>query len=334
MRQAHSSSDAVMNDANEDSLLGTSVLFARVSRHSERAIIPVNEAALDSGSKALPFYCVHSASGVAGADFLDLGRHLGPDVRFFGIQAPPKQLCDEQFGRSVESVADYYADALVRFQPEGPFLLGGYCVGGVIALAMAENLRARGRQVGPLFVIDGVPENTGVRPRRWTLRYARELALNIRGWMRHSDLLRNRNLRSLMWSITNNASAIGRGALGLKRGQRWGGGYGIEGIMDVSRYPPEHKAFINRLFAALFRYAPPAYTGEVVVYEANVKPLLSLPQIGQIWREYAPRAEVVEIVGTHISMMHDPYVGLLASDMRQRIANYFAAAPALARAAG
>ncbi len=222
---------------------------------------------------------------------------------------------ETEFGKSVESIADYYAEALVKLQPEGPFLLGGYCVGAVIALAMANNLRARGRVVGPPLAIDGVPENSSAALRRWTPQYWLELARNVRGWFNHGDLMRNRTLQSLIWSISNNASAIGRSAMDLKRGQKFGGGYAIEGIMDVSRYQPDHKSFINRLFAALFAYAPKDYSGDVVVYEATVKPLLYLPQIGRIWRKLAPRSEVVGIAGTHISMMHEPYVDALAKDM-------------------
>jgi thioesterase domain-containing protein len=44
-----------------------------------------------------------------------------------------------------------------------------------------------------------------------------------------------------------------------------------------------------------------------------------------MWRKFAQDAEVVEIVGTHISMMHEPYVASLASDIRKRIDSYFAA---------
>ena len=83
------------------------------------------------------------------------------------------------------------------------------------------------------------------------------------------------------------------------------------------RYQPVHRSFVNRLFQALFAYAPKSYSGNVVVYEANVKPLLYLPQIGRIWQQYARQAEIVEIVGTHIGMMHEPYVDALADDMLQ-----------------
>lgn len=300
----------------------TLALFAMTSRDSERAILPLNNGALDADSPLPAFYCVHSASGVAGSDFVDLAGRLEPCIRFFGIQAPPKQMQDAEFGKSVESLADHYAAALVQFQPTGPFLIGGYCVGAVIALALANNLRARGRQVGPLIAIDGVPENTGSALHRWQPAYWLELIRNVYGWINHGDLMRSRTLSSLLWSVSNNASAIAKGMLGLKRGQKIGGGYTIEGIMDVSRYLPAHKSFIERLFNALFAYIPAKYFGDVLVYEASVKPLLYLPQIGHIWRNLAPRSEVVEIVGTHISMMHAPYVDALAKDIGQRTARF------------
>jgi thioesterase domain-containing protein len=303
----------------------TLALFAHASRNSGRAIVPINDCALNAGTPRPAFYCVHSASGVAGTDFLDLARRLEPTIRFYGIQAPPKQMPDTQFGNSVESIADYYANALAEFQPTGPLLIGGYCVGAVIALAMVDKLRALGREVGPLLAIDGVPENTGAALSRWSPRYWLELARNVRGWFNHGDLMRTRTLHSLLWSISNNASAIGKGAIGLKRGQKLGGGYAIEGIMDVSRYPPVHRSFVNRLFQALFAYKPNRYTGNVIVYEATVKPLLYLPQVGRLWQEFARQAEVVEIVGTHISMMHEPYVESLANDLRKRIDAFFSA---------
>jgi thioesterase domain-containing protein len=304
----------------------TTALLGRASRNSDRVILPINDSALAKDAQSPAFYCVHSASGVAGTDFLALAQLFEPSIRFYGIQAPPKQIQDVNFGGSVESLADYYAEALVKFQPKGPIVLGGYCVGAIIALEMADNLRARGREVGPLIVIDGVPENTGVAL-RWTLRNWIDVASNLRGWLVHGDLMRNRTLRSLAWSLTNNAYSIAKAAVGLKRGQKLGGGYSIEGMMDLSPYQPPHRLFIDRLFAALFAYVPKPYSGSVVVYEAKITPLLYLPQIGRTWRAFTPQAEVVDIIGTHISMMREPYVDSLAKDMRMRISEYFSKIP-------
>jgi thioesterase domain-containing protein len=313
-----------MNASSDtDPMRNTTALFARASRNSGRVILPINDIALRADAPVPAFYCVHSVSGVAGSDFLDLARRFEPTVRFYGIQAPPIEIEDAEFGSSVESLADHYSDALVKFQPEGPFVLGGYCVGAVIALAMAQSLRARSREVGLLVIIDGAPENTGAPLRHWIPRYWLELARNLRHWIAHGDLVRGGSLQSLMRSLSSNVSAIGRIAIGLKRGQKLGGGYAMDGMMDLSIYPPAHRQFINRLYAALFAYVPTEYPGEVVVYEAKTTPLLYVPQIGRIWRTLASQSEVVGIVGTHISMMHEPYVEALAKNLHRRIAEFF-----------
>ena len=301
----------------------TSSLFGLTSRNSQRAISPINDCAVGNDSKLPAFYCVHSVSGVAGTDFLDLAERLGPSIRFYGIQAPPKLMPDVEFGKSIDSIAQYYTDTLVEFEPTGPIMLGGYCVGAVIALAISEKLQARGREVGPLVAIDGVPENIKLALWRWEPLYWVELVRNLFGWFNHADVVRSRSIHSLSWSISRNLSALGKGLLGLDRARKIGGGYAVESIMDVSRFQPVHVSFINRLFNALFAYTAPKYSGHVIVYEAAVKPLLQLPQIGRKWRKLGTNVEVVEIIGTHNTMMHEPYVDALAEDLRERIENFF-----------
>jgi len=76
-----------------------------------------------------------------------------------------------------ESMAAQYADALVEFQPDGQFVLGGYCVGAVIALAMAKKFAyERTRRRAFLSPLTARPENTGAVLHRWTPRYLLELA--------------------------------------------------------------------------------------------------------------------------------------------------------------
>jgi thioesterase domain-containing protein len=295
----------------------TSALFARASRNSDRVIVPINDSALNIDGSTPAFYCVHSISGSVG-DFYDFARRLDPAVRFYGIQAPPLQIQDVKFGSSIESIADCYVNALIKFQPQGPIVLGGYCVGAVIALEMAKILRARGREVGPLLVIDGAPENTGGTLSRWNPCYWLELARNLPDWGAHGDLIRNGSFESWVRSILHNFLAIVRTIIGLKRGEKLGGGYAIEGP-----YSPAHRLFIDRLFRALFLYVPENYSQDVVLYEAKIAPVLYLPQHGTRWREFAPHTEIVRIVGTHLGMMLEPYVDEVAGNMRQRIVDFF-----------
>jgi len=312
-----------------DHKTNSGALFGRTSRNSERVIVPINDGALSVAAHGPAFYCVHSASGMAGTDFLALASRFEPAIRFYGVQAPASQMLDAKFASSLDAIAEYYTEALVKFQPTGPFVLGGYCLGAIIALAVAQKLRERGREVGPLLAIDGAPENTGAALPHWSPRYWLELGRNLRRWLVQGEWVRSRTLKSLAGgvrkSLRKKAYAIGRAALGLKRGETWSRGYSIDGIMDLSPYQPAHRAFINRLYGAVLTYVPREYSGAVVVYEAQVTPLLSAPQIGHAWRKFAPQSAVVRVLGTHIGMMHEPYVEALAQDMRSRIAGFFSA---------
>jgi thioesterase domain-containing protein len=48
---------------------------------------------------------------------------------------------------TVEEMASYYISEIRRIQPHGPYFLGGYCLGGIIAFEMAQQLLRRGDQV-------------------------------------------------------------------------------------------------------------------------------------------------------------------------------------------
>ncbi len=79
---------------------------------------------------------------------------------------------------------------------------------------------------------------------------------------------------------------------------------------------------MKRLYDALLDYKPTEYTGSVVIYEATIKPLLRVPQVGKIWRKLAPQSAVVSVKGTHLSILREGYVNALAEDLRKRIARW------------
>ncbi|MFU0507345.1 AMP-binding protein [Pseudaminobacter sp. NGMCC 1.201702] len=51
-------------------------------------------------------------------------------------------------------LARYYAAEILSIQPQGPYLLGGFCQGGVVAFEIAKALRAMGREVALLCLQD------------------------------------------------------------------------------------------------------------------------------------------------------------------------------------
>jgi amino acid adenylation domain-containing protein len=99
-----------------------------------------------------PFFGVHTNDGSV-LFYRHLVRHLHPDQPFYGLQAPA--LDGKQAPRiRIEELAAHYIKEIQTIQPEGPYLLGGFCIGGVIAFEMAQQLVEKGQQVALLALFD------------------------------------------------------------------------------------------------------------------------------------------------------------------------------------
>lgn len=108
---------------------------------------PPGVVALKTGGPGEPVFLVHGLLGFRGLAQLLGGR--GPvyalDNKWVqGDRVPP----------SLEALAGEYLDDLCAFRPRGPYLLGGYSVGGLIAFAMARLLVARGETVTAVLLLD------------------------------------------------------------------------------------------------------------------------------------------------------------------------------------
>jgi acyl-CoA synthetase (AMP-forming)/AMP-acid ligase II/thioesterase domain-containing protein/acyl carrier protein len=113
------------------------------------SLVPVQP----EGSKP-PFFCVHGHSGNV-LFCRDLARYLGPDQPFYAFQ---RQGLDGQrpFHTRIEEMAAHYVKEMRLFQPQGPYYLGGFCIGGAIAFEMAQQLHGQGERVAVLALLDAV----------------------------------------------------------------------------------------------------------------------------------------------------------------------------------
>ncbi|GAA3883407.1 non-ribosomal peptide synthetase [Saccharothrix violaceirubra] len=119
--------------------------------------------ALRARGSGVPLFCLPPAAGL-GWSFAGLARHL-PDRPVYALQArtlstpgltPP----------SVEEMARDYLGLIREVQPEGPYHLLGFSLGGLVAHRIASLLRAQGEEVALLAMLDayppGGPERTDV----------------------------------------------------------------------------------------------------------------------------------------------------------------------------
>lgn len=98
-----------------------------------------------------PFFYVHGLMGY-GSDPI-LSTYMHPDRPFYGLQAVGLNGEQEPY-TCMEDLVDHYIQEIQTVQPEGPYLLGGRCIGGNIAFAMAQELRKRDQQVLLLTMSD------------------------------------------------------------------------------------------------------------------------------------------------------------------------------------
>jgi len=98
-----------------------------------------------------PFFYVHGFMGY-GSDPI-LSNYMHPDRPFYGLQAVGLNGEQEPY-TCMEDLVDHYIQEIKTVQPEGSYLLGGRCIGGNIAFAMAQELRKRDQQVLLLTMSD------------------------------------------------------------------------------------------------------------------------------------------------------------------------------------
>jgi aspartate racemase len=115
--------------------------------------------AIQSGGARPPFFCVpgaHSGNSVLlgyAPHFIKLARRLGPHQPFYSFcfEYPPgaAAAC-----LTIEQLAECLLRDVRAVQPSGPYLLGGWSFGGLVAVEMARQLGRQGSAVALLALFD------------------------------------------------------------------------------------------------------------------------------------------------------------------------------------
>ncbi len=137
--------------------IGERVRTTRTARTATRRSLPSSDSRaplipIQTGGTQRPLFYFH-IHWIGGAFYsFPLAHLLGPDqplyildpYKFDGLTNLP----------SLESMAAEYVTALRDVQPEGPYSLGGICGGGLVAMEVAQQLRAAGQEVDLLILVD------------------------------------------------------------------------------------------------------------------------------------------------------------------------------------
>ncbi|MWD27292.1 amino acid adenylation domain-containing protein [Aquicoccus sp. SCR17] len=106
----------------------------------------------DSGRA--PLFILHPAGGL-GWGYRRLARALDPARPVRAVQAPAME--GAALPETLGAMAEDYAARVASVRPEGMLHLAGWSVGGILAQEIAVTLRARGREVGLVALLDAYP---------------------------------------------------------------------------------------------------------------------------------------------------------------------------------
>lgn len=140
--------------------LPLSVLFSAPTVAAQAAVLRQNAPAeahavlvpIRAGGRKRPLFLVHPTGGNV-LCYLELARHLGADQPLYALQDPGLFSLQPE-PPTLPAMAARYVQAVRKVQPEGPYYIGGWSSGGVVAYEMAQQLRQSGAEVGLLALID------------------------------------------------------------------------------------------------------------------------------------------------------------------------------------
>ena len=235
-----------------------------------------------------------------------LAMQLGQERPVYCLQARGLYAGQEPHETFEAAARDCLAE-IRRVQPQGPYYLGGFSGGGLVAYEMALQLQEAGETVAQLFMLDTpLPEKT-------------RLTLLDRLLMKLQDMRRDRVQFAANW---------------INSRRRWAN-YQKSRLDALAQQPKSfelhnervHEAFLR----ALERYRIAPYDGEVVLLRPKLKVLYHITggrklQEGRNiashdngWSAYCPHLTVIEVPGDHDSMVLNPNVRVMSDKMRQHL---------------
>ena len=269
-----------------------------------------------------------------------LVRYLDANQPIYAFQAKGIQV-DQQPLIYVQEMANLYLQTLRQVQPHGPYWLGGYSMGGMVAFEMAQQLRAQGEQVEKLVIIDTPAQSPRFRY-LWNLTTWWASLVNMNQDERNEAFLSLRNYFFRMryfirLSLTDKVAYIfDRGsAVGAKIARALSQAIRIDesnNDSDIVQFEEDDfdRNRIQGLFAVnetAFRlYIPKKYPGEMILflssegYQDVDKDYSHIPNLG--WNSVIEGSIESHIIpGNHNEIIREPKVRVLGEQIRQVLEN-------------
>ncbi|MBD1869937.1 amino acid adenylation domain-containing protein [Cyanobacteria bacterium FACHB-471] len=277
---------------------------------------------LTLGGNKQPFFCVHPMFGVV-FPYLELAHQLESiaeqfpewgDRGFYGLQPLGLDGKSAPLNR-IEAIATSYIQAIQALQPQGPYFLGGWSFGGLVAFEMAQQLTQAGQEVGLLAILD-----TPAPSNQLSLGQSLKFLLGTALWstlpflLDYGSLAANR-LQSwhpwfARWQQSDASSTAFRAIARL--------------LPEESRLQLLNESAIQSLLPivyansqAAYRYVPKPYPNRITLFRAVEQPdaIRDEPSLG--WNALTSDIQLHQVPGNHLSLLKQPHVQTLAQQLGQ-----------------
>ena len=257
------------------------------------------------GTKA-PFFAVYARVG-----YRELSNKLGPDQPFYVL--PYDNLFSKETARSLKDIAKDLAGRMRALQPKGPYYLGGMCLAGIVAFAIAVELHEQGQEVALLALLDAPAPGYRRRPsRRARLEnfFAAHVTLHAR------NLIRLPFREKLAY-----VSLFGTDVFWHFKVRRWRLVYQAYQKLGLTLPHALRNPFLLMGQAALGYEPPSSYPGRVTVFRPATRPIGRYHDLALGWGELATGGvDVHSVHGGHSDLLVLPQVAHLSRQLKKCLA--------------
>lgn len=253
-----------------------------------------------------PLFLIHGGGGHV-LIFTKLTKYLPPHIPIYAFQARGMDGKTPPF-ESIEAMAAHYIEALLEKQPQGPYRLAGYSMGGAIVLEMAQQLQAKGHQISFLGIIDTPAQNPNLK---WVRRATRFTAWILRLSPHKEKQLFIKN-RHRMW-VGLRQIVANRKKRFLRRFQSPPSP--VEGGYNKDQEDVRVQQINVANTRAFYSYIPRRYRGAVTLFKStegyrDIYRATNDPLMG--WQRITSHLFVHTVTGNHNQIMLEPNVETLA----------------------
>lgn len=229
------------------------------------------------GSKP-PFFMIHGVGGnVVG--FHEIAQRMKPDYPLYGLQSQGldgKQACHPL----IEDMAAHYLVEIRSARPHGPYHLGGFSMGGLVAYEIARKLQAQGEEVGALVLFDTYADNP------------KGLGVSVLDLLRRPSWMR---LKKLYAATEERIRRKGR--------------VRTQGLSETLRNVMRTNAH------AAEQYVLRPYPGKITLLRADDRWNVSEDSYVR-WFQLVREVETIKIPSTHMDFLREPQVSQIAECLK------------------